>query len=185
MISRSLETTLNALALLAISAVLGVAFLDQFAKGELPCPLCLLQRAGFLLLAIGPVLNVARGPRPAHYGVTILAGLIGAGFAMRQVLLHIEPGDAGYGAPFLGLHFYTWAFVVFVVAIAACALMLVLRAPGEEPRAAGSAPLRLTGLSLVAVLLVLAMAAANGVSTLLECGFAACPDNPTVYRLLQ
>src|SRR5690606_20216304 len=119
MISRTFETTLNALALIAISAVLGVAFLDQFANGELPCPLCLLQRAGFLLLAIGPVLNVARGPRPAHYGVTILAGLVGAGFAVRQVLLHIQPGDAGYGAPFLGLHFYTWAFVVFVVAIAA------------------------------------------------------------------
>ncbi|WP_249689722.1 disulfide bond formation protein B [Stappia sp. WLB 29] len=181
MISRSLETTLNALALLAVSAVLGVAFLDQFAKDELPCPLCLLQRAGFLLLAIGPVLNVARGPRPAHYGVTILAGLVGAGFAMRQVLLHIEPGDAGYGAPFLGLHFYTWAFVVFVAAVAACGLMLVLRAPGEEARPA----VRLTGLSLVAVLLVLAMAALNTASTLVECGFDSCPDDPTVYRLLQ
>lgn len=185
MISRTFETTLNALALIAISAVLGVAFLDQFANGELPCPLCLLQRAGFLLLAIGPVLNVARGPRPAHYGVTILAGLVGAGFAMRQVLLHIQPGDAGYGAPFLGLHFYTWAFVVFVVAIAACAALLILRAPGEEARPAGTRAVRLTGLSLVAVLLVLAMAAANGVSTILECGFEACPDDPTVYRLLQ
>lgn len=185
MISRSLETTLNALALIAISAVLAVAFFDQFANGELPCPLCLLQRAGFLLLAIGPVLNVARGPRPAHYGVTILAGLAGAGFAMRQVLLHIQPGDAGYGAPFLGLHFYTWAFVVFVVAVAACAALLILRAPGEEPRTAGGRPARLTGLSLVAVLLVLAMAGLNAVSTLAECGFAACPDDPTVYRLLQ
>lgn len=185
MISRSLETTLNALALIAISAVLAVAFFDQFANGELPCPLCLLQRAGFLLLAIGPVLNVARGPRPAHYGVTILAGLAGAGFAMRQVLLHIQPGDAGYGAPFLGLHFYTWAFVVFVVAVAACAVLLILRAPGEEPRTAGGRPARLTGLSLVAVLLVLAMAGLNAVSTLAECGFAACPDDPTVYRLLQ
>ncbi|QGZ33263.1 disulfide bond formation protein B [Stappia indica] len=185
MISRSFETTLNALALLAISAVLGVAFLDQFANGELPCPLCLLQRAGFLLLAVGPVLNVARGPRPAHYGVTILAGLLGAGFAMRQVLLHIEPGDAGYGAPFLGLHFYTWAFVVFVAAVAASALMLVLRAPIEEARPAGTRAVRLTGLSLVAVLLVLAMAALNTASTLIECGFESCPDNPTVYRLLQ
>lgn len=184
MISRSLETTLNALALLAISAVLAVAFFDQFANGELPCPLCLLQRAGFLLLAIGPVLNVARGPRSAHYGVTILAGLAGAGFAMRQVLLHIQPGDAGYGAPFLGLHFYTWAFVVFVVAIAACAALLILRAPGEEPRAGGK-PVHLTGLSLVAVLLVLAMAALNTASTVLECGFESCPDDPTVYRLLQ
>ena len=107
MISRSLETTLNALALLAIAVVLGVAFFDQLVNGELPCPLCLLQRSGFLLLAIGPVLSVARGPRASHYGVAILAGLLGAGFAMRQILLHIAPGDAGFGAPFLGLHFYT------------------------------------------------------------------------------
>ena len=63
MISRSLETTLNALALLAIAVVLGVAFFDQLVNGELPCPLCLLQRSGFLLLAIGPVLSVARGRR--------------------------------------------------------------------------------------------------------------------------
>lgn len=185
MISRSFETTLNALALLAISAVLGVAFLDQFANGELPCPLCLLQRAGFLLLAIGPVLNVARGPRPAHYGVTILAGLLGAGFAMRQVLLHIEPGDAGYGAPFLGLHFYTWAFVVFVTAIAACAAMLMLRDPApavrRDPRDRAAWP----AFGTLAVGLIVLLAAANAVSTGLECDLASCPDDPVSYRLLE
>lgn len=180
MISRSLETTLNTLALLAISAVLGVAFFDQFANGELPCPLCLLQRSGFLILAIGPVLSLSRGPRASHYGVTILAGLLGAGFAMRQILLHIAPGDAGFGAPFLGLHFYTWAFLVFVAAIAACAAMLLLRLPdadGEDAPDAGA-------LGRAAVFLVILMAGANGVSTVLECGFATCPDDPQTYRLL-
>lgn len=185
MISRTLETTLNALALYAIAAVLGVAFFDQLVNGELPCPLCLLQRAGFLLLAIGPVMAVARGPRAAYYGVTILAGLAGAGFAMRQILLHIAPGDAGYGAPFLGLHFYTWAFVVFVVAIAASALMLVLRQPdGEKSDEAQVGAAAGSALGRIGIILVILMAAANTLSTTLECGFATCPDDPVTYQLL-
>ena len=36
-----------------------------------------------------------------------------------------------------------------------------------------------------AVWLVLALTALNVISTLLECGFAACPDNPLVYELLK
>lgn len=36
-----------------------------------------------------------------------------------------------------------------------------------------------------AVWLVLALTALNVISTLLECGFAACPDNPLVYDLLK
>ncbi len=44
----SLSRTLNAVGLLAISAVLAVAFFDQLVFGDLPCPLCLLQRAGFV-----------------------------------------------------------------------------------------------------------------------------------------
>ncbi|SDU07477.1 disulfide bond formation protein B [Stappia sp. ES.058] len=181
MISHKTEGALNVAALFAISAVLLVAFADQIIGGELPCPLCLLQRAGFLLLAIGPVLTVARGPHPAHYGVTVLAGLIGAGFAMRQVLLHIQPGDAGYGAPFLGLHFYTWAFVIFAAAIAASAAMLLLRDPSPAQRRDAAWP----AFGSLAVGLVVLLAAANAASTALECGQASCPDNPTFYELLR
>ena len=36
-----------------------------------------------------------------------------------------------------------------------------------------------------AVWLVLALTALNVISTLLESGFAACPDNPLVYELLK
>ena len=42
----------------------------------------------------------------------------------RQVLLHIAPGDPGYGTTLLGLHFYTWSFIAFVALIAFCVLML-------------------------------------------------------------
>jgi hypothetical protein len=35
------------------------------------------------------------------------------------------------------------------------------------------------------VWLVIALVALNVVSTLLECGFAACPGNPVSYQLLK
>jgi len=109
--------TLNALALYAISGILSVAFYWQLDHGELPCPLCLLQRVGFAALAVGPILAIRNGPKPQYLGLSIIAALVGAGVAARQMLLHIMPGDPGYGTTLLGLHFYTWAFVCFVAAI--------------------------------------------------------------------
>jgi hypothetical protein len=40
-------------------------------------------------------------------------------------------------------------------------------------------------LPRAAVWLVIALVALNVVSTLLECGFAACPDDPVNYQLLK
>ena len=42
-----------------------------------------------------------------------------------------------------------------------------------------------TSFARGAVWLVIALTALNVISTLLECGFAACPDNPTDYELLK
>ncbi len=169
---------LNALALYAIAVVLLTAFYFQFALGELPCPLCLLQRVAFTALAVGPVLTLRHGPRPGHYGLIIFAGLLGAAIASRQVLLHIVPGDVGYGSALLGYHFYTWALLCFVAAIAASAAMLLF--PGQF--AEGTPPLG--AFEVAAVWLMLALTLANGASALLECGFTWCPDTPVHYELL-
>src|SRR6188472_1842289 len=93
--------TLNALGLYAIALILAAAFVFQFALGELPCPLCLLQRVAFAALAVGPILNLRYGPRPSHYALSLIAAIAGAGISMRQVLLHIIPGDPGYGSMIL------------------------------------------------------------------------------------
>ncbi len=103
--------TLNALALYALSLLLTAAFAAQLMLRELPCPLCLLQRILFALLAIGPILNIRFGPRPSHYALSLLAAVVGASVSTRQVLLHILPGDAGYGSALLGYHYYTWALI--------------------------------------------------------------------------
>src|SRR5262249_42684268 len=107
--------------ILAICGVLLGAFGVQFGQGELPCPLCVLQRMAMLLCALGPAYLLQRaraGDVDARdfatgYGLSVLAAVAGAGIASRQILLHIVPPDPGYGDPVLGLHLYTWSLIVF------------------------------------------------------------------------
>ena len=181
--NRSLAVTLNALGLYGIALVLIAAFAAQLWLDELPCPLCLLQRIQFAMLAIGPILNVRFGPRPSHYAVSLLAAAAGAAVAMRQILLHIMPGDPGYGSALLGYHYYTWAFIGFSVAIVLIAAMLLFDGQFKEDGAAK--PVASGAFAQLAVWLVIGLTALNVISTLVECGFDACPDNPVVYELLK
>jgi disulfide bond formation protein DsbB len=181
--TRSFAIALNALGLYAIAVVLAAAFAAQFLLHELPCPLCLLQRIQFAMLAIGPILNIRHGPRPSHYAASLFAAIAGAVFATRQVLLHIMPGDPGYGSALFGLHYYTWALIGFGIAIVAIAAMLLF--DGQFKRDDGMRLAKAGVFAKAAIWLVIALTAANVVSTLVECGFGACPDNPVDYELLK
>lgn len=174
---------LNALSLYGVAAVLAAAFAAQFALNELPCPLCLLQRIMFAALAIGPILNIRFGPRPSHYALSLLAALIGATVSARQVLLHIMPGDVGYGTAIFGYHYYTWALLGFVAAITMISLVMLFdRQFGKDD----TAPITSAGMfAYLAVWLVIGLTALNVVSTLVECGLSACAENPVVYELLK
>ncbi len=77
--SPGLLRDLNALGLLAVTLVLAAALVLQLTLGELPCPLCLLQRVGFVAVGCGLLLNVRFGPAPLHYGLVILGALIKTG----------------------------------------------------------------------------------------------------------
>jgi disulfide bond formation protein DsbB len=179
--TRSLAVTLNAVGLYAIALVLAAAFAAQLSLGELPCPLCLLQRIQFALLAIGPILNLRYGPRPGHYALSLLVAVAGAAFATRQILLHITPGDPGFGSALLGYHYYTWAFIGFAAAIVLIAVVLLFDGQFKDD---GTPPAQHV-FAQVAVWLVIGLIALNVLSTLLECGFAACPDDPVHYELLK
>lgn len=173
--------TLNALSLYGVAAVLAAAFAAQFILNELPCPLCLLQRIMFTALAIGPMLNIRFGPRPSHYALSLLAALIGAMVSTRQVLLHIMPGDAGYGSALLGYHYYTWALLGFVAAIALLSTILLFDKQFDSNSTAPPA----SAFARTAVWFVIGLTVLNVIATLLECGFGACADNPVVYELLK
>jgi disulfide bond formation protein DsbB len=179
--NRSTGVTLNVLGLYGIALVLIAAFAAQILLNELPCPLCLLQRVLFSMLAIGPILNIRFGPHPRHYALSLLAAIVGAVVSARQIFLHIMPGDPGYGSALLGYHYYTWAFIGFSAAIALIAIVLLFDDRLPDVGAARPAGPFAHG----AVLLVIGLTAINVISTLLECGFGACADNPTFYELLR
>jgi disulfide bond formation protein DsbB len=175
-----LATRLNLLGLLAISVVLLVAFFDQLVYHDMPCPLCILQRAGLIAAGFGLVLNVSFGPRPSHYAIMILGALTAAFVSTRQILLHIVPGSGSYGDPFLGLHYYTWVLIVSVLIIAGTAGMLMFDRQFTDEKPEGT----LKGWSLAVFALFGLLALGNGISTVLECAGGLCPDNPTGYLLL-
>jgi disulfide bond formation protein DsbB len=167
-------------------AVLAGAFVAQLAAGEPPCPLCVMQRIAMMMAVLGPcqVLIATRRegltPRAIGLGagIAILASLLGSVISIRQVLLHILPGDPGFGNAVMGYHLYTWAALAFACNIAAAAAQLIgLRWFAGAP--AGPVPgARLTMTALAAMLV------ANLLSVIAEAGLAwNLPDNPTGYLL--
>ena len=191
LLPRLLFWSLN-LWIIGYTLVLGLALGLQFALGELPCPLCMLQRYGMILCTLGAlwILRQAQAGTltPERYmqglGLGTLGAFAGAVFGGRQVMLHILPGDAGYGAPVLGLHLYSWAFVTFAVVIVFSAVLGVL-APAALPQAPkqGSLEARLSSAVGLAFLAVIAI---NAVMIVFLEGFTwVLPDDPTSYDLFR
>lgn len=179
---RPVGAILNVLGLLGISLILAVAFFYQLALGELPCPLCLLQRAGFIAIGMGFLLNMRLGERPSHYAMILIASLVTGFISMRQVSLHLAPGDPGYGSALLGLHFYTWALIAAVGVVCYVALVFVLKdvTGKRDADAPTGGPASNAAFAIFALLV-----AANLLSTVLECGAGQCDDNPVHYFLLK
>lgn len=177
---------------LAYSFVLLSAFFIQFVEGEFPCPLCMLQRYGMFLSTMGAffviiqarsgVLTVSRYAQ--GLGLGLIGALAGAMVSLRQIALHIMPGDPGYGLPILGLHLYTWAFITFAVVLIYSGVALTL-APRSIP-VAPSATSTLWRISSGVVWLFITVVAANVVAIFFLEGFAwVLPDNPASYHLIE
>jgi len=164
------------------------AFASQFLDNTPPCPLCVMQRIAMLLAAIGPCLVLLRarkaplqaGDIATGAGMLVLASLVGAAISTRQILLHILPGDPGFGPPVLGYHIYTWALLVFVGNLLSGGLQLAGLFWFQPNTAVFPGGARLTAMAVSAMLV------ANILSVTAEAGFAwKLPDNPTVYLLFQ
>ncbi|UOD50733.1 disulfide bond formation protein B [Orrella daihaiensis] len=168
---------LNSLALAGICVSLLVAFYYQLILGEIPCPLCMLQRIGLMLVGFGFFLNVRFGASAIHYAMIILSAIVGAGASLRQILLHITPGDPGFGSAVFGYHMYTWGFIAFMATIIFAAIMLVV----DRNRLSGQSLHGATWLASLLGSLLLILGIANLASNILVCGFAVCSGDPQGY----
>lgn len=177
---------------LAYSVVMLSAFYIQFVMGEFPCPLCMLQRYGMILATIGALFVIMQARRgvltTARYaqglGMGMIGVLAGASVSVRQIELHILPGDPGYGEPFLRLHLYTWAFITFAIVMiyVGVTLMLMPRGIPHAP-SAGSAARK---ISTVIIWIFIGVVAANVIAIIFLEGFApVLPDDPAGYNLID
>lgn len=172
---------LDTLALGGISVTLLVAFYYQFALGELPCPLCALQRVGFIVAGAALVLNLRSGYSPAHYGLVLLTCVAAGAASLRQIALHVIPGSGSYGSALFGFHFYTWAFVGYGALVAYTGLALLVESNRPARDIAHDAGRGHGALANAACWLFALLAAANMLAFAVECGLGPCPDNPTGY----
>jgi disulfide bond formation protein DsbB len=177
---------------LAYTVVMLSAFFIQFGMGEFPCPLCMLQRYGMILSTLGALFVIMQARRgvltTARYaqglGLGLIGVLAGASVSVRQIELHILPGDPGYGEPFLGLHLYTWAFITFTIVMIYVGVMLALMPRGiPQAPAAGTAARK---ISTAIILVFIGVVAANVIAIIFLEGFApVLPDDPTGYTLID
>jgi len=181
-VTADLSRLLNALALIALDTVLVLAFADQLWFRDLPCPICILQRASFIAAGFGLALNLMFGPRPSHYGLAIIGAMIGGVMSADQVLHYIVPGTGSYGNAVFGLHLYSWALIAFAVVVAASGVMLIFDRQFEVP-SPPSLPLNVLPLTAVALLALLAVG--NVASTLAICGVGLCPEAPGGYLIFH
>ncbi|KGP63020.1 hypothetical protein EP47_12905 [Legionella norrlandica] len=169
----------NTAGLVIICSILIFAFADQFLFHALPCPICILQRVCYVAVGLCFMMNLKLGIRASHYGLMLLAAILGLSISIRQVYIHLMPGDPGYGNLFWGLHFYTWSVIIFSVIILLIAIALILeRGIMPEYKVQNWGIKIIIGLFIVLIL-------ANGISTFLECGPHECPDNPSSYYLFE
>ena len=168
-------------------AILLAAFAVQIATSELPCPLCVMQRIALMLTAVGPLYILLRArdgvltcrDAAVGNGLAIIAALVGLTASGRQVLLHILPGNVGFGSPVLGLHLYTWCLIAFLAQIAASGVMLMACAWLEEKPIAG----RLTAPTAIAFVVIVT---ANLISVIAEAGLHwELPADPVRYLLFK
>lgn len=115
---------LNMLELIGILLILILALAFQVFLHEPPCPLCMLQRIGFFGVIIGLLMNLRYGILPSHYSIVLISAIFISFTAMMQIASHIVPGTGSDGQAFLGLHLYTWSFIISMIIVIYTSLIL-------------------------------------------------------------
>ena len=188
LVTPEVARVLNLAGMLAMIGVLLGAYVYQFSYRELPCTLCQLQRVAMVAVALGAAMNVMLGPRARHYAVCLVSAMFGLAISIRQTLLHINPffdtstgqptlaaaANPPLGQPVFGLHLYVWGIVLFATVILAVGIVLLFQSQFEPSKNTADWLKRLAGFGVAALFVV---ASIETLTTFLECGFGACPND--------
>ncbi|MBI3699620.1 MAG: disulfide bond formation protein B [Afipia sp.] len=160
--------------MLVIAEILTFAMILQYRGGEIPCPLCLLQRVAMFGVCVGIILHFRSGYSARNEGISMLFALFLLIVSVRQTLLDIypRPGHDYIGSAVFGLHMPVWS-VIIAVAILLAFTVKIMVLGGEDLRDDDKPQLFSSAAKLLSAYVV-AICVVNFVSVVLQCGLQAC-----------
>ena len=181
---------LNHLYLLAmmtvIASILTTAMTLQYAYGELPCPLCLLQRVALFGVCLGIMLNFRNGFSYQNTGFSLLFAIFLLIVSVRQSLLDIypRPGHEYIGSAVFGIHMPVWSIIIALAVLIAYAIKLAVLGGDDHLRDddVRTFPI-IDRLASIVSVYVMALCLINLISVVIQCGFGQC--HTFNYQLLQ
>jgi len=165
------------LILTTFAGILTAAMVMQYAFGELPCPLCLLQRAAMFGICFGIMRDFRGGFSWPNVGLSLLSAVFLLVVSVRQTLLdiYVRPGHVYVGSAVFGIHMPVWSVIISVMLLMAYAVQLaVLGGDRNLPGVSAGAFPQLKRAGEAVSLYVMALLVINSVSVILQCGFGQC-----------
>jgi disulfide bond formation protein DsbB len=169
-----------------IAGILTAAMTMQYAYGELPCPLCLLQRVALFGICFGIMLNFRNGFSYQNTGFSLLFAIFLLIVSVRQSLLDIypRPGHEYIGSAIFGIHMPVWSIIIALAVLSAYALKLAVLGGDEHLRETEVRAFpAIDRLASILGVYVIVLCLINLVSVLIQCGFNQC--HTFNYQLLQ
>lgn len=181
-----LNYTYLLLVMFVIAGILTAAMTLQYVNGELPCPLCLLERVAMLGVCFGIMLNFRRGFSYQNTGFSLLFAIVLLVISVRQSLLDIypRPGHEYIGSAIFGIHMPIWSIIIALALLTAYAIKLAILGDDEYLREADVSEFpAIRRIADILSIYVIAICLINLVSVVLQCGFGEC--HTFGYKLLQ
>jgi disulfide bond formation protein DsbB len=179
--------TLDRLILVAmlavLAAILTAAMVMQYALGEIPCPLCLLQRVAMFGCCFGLIVQLRTGTSERGTGIALIFAVLLLVISVRQTLLDLfpRPGHEYIGSAVLGIHLPVWSVIIAVALLLGFAIRLALF--GGMRNAADTAHDPFRSIVRLLALYVTGICAINFLSVVAQCGLDQC--HTFGYRLFQ
>jgi disulfide bond formation protein DsbB len=120
---------LHCCGMLSILLALGCSLFVEYFMDQVPCSLCLLQRAAMLGIAIGLYFIFRYGLKLYYYGGCLLWSLFGLSCALRQLAINACKDPSTYPFFFMSYRMYTWSFLGFFASIFGISLLIMFYKP--------------------------------------------------------
>jgi disulfide bond formation protein DsbB len=173
-IAVAMDRLILRLMLLILAGILTAAMVMQYAFGEIPCPLCLLQRFAMFGCCFGIALQLRSSTSERGTGISLIFTILLLVISVRQTLIDLfpRPGHQYVGSAILGIHMPVWSVFIAVALLLGFAVRLtIFGSPRSNPEADDAPMHRLDqGLGVYVVLIC----AINFLSVFVQCGTGEC-----------